>query len=155
MKKTNVMRMLDQKKIPYQVHHYQHDDGAVDGVEVAQRIHQNEDRVYKTLVCQGKQQHYVFVIPVAAHLDLKKCAKAVGEKSIDLIPTNTLLATTGYVRGGCSPIGMKKRFPTVFDRQCLNQETIIFSAGVIGTQVEVAVTDAIQFVGATTADIVE
>ena len=135
MEKTNVMRILDQKKIDYKDYFY--GEEAISGVEVAKILNQDEKHVYKTLVTVSKsKKYYVFMIPVAEELDLKKCAKAVGEKSIEMIPQKELLPLTGYVHGGCSPIGMKKLFKTTINDTANNQDTIIFSAGRIGYQVE-------------------
>ena len=137
--KTNVMRVLDQKKVPYTPHHYAHPDGAVDGASVAALIDKDPASVCKTLVTQGaSKKYYVFVIPVLKELDLKAAAKAVGEKSIEMIKQAQLLPLTGYVHGGCSPVGMKKQFPTVFDQSVEALDTITVSAGKIGAQVEVA-----------------
>lgn len=137
--KTNVMRILDQKKVPYTPHHYAHPDGAVDGASVAALIDKDPASVCKTLVTQGaSKKYYVFVIPVLKELDLKAAAKAVGEKSIEMIRQAQLLPLTGYVHGGCSPVGMKKQFPTVFDQSVEGLDTITVSAGKIGAQVEVA-----------------
>ena len=137
--KTNVMRVLDQKKVPYTPHHYAHPDGAVDGASVAALIDKDPASVCKTLVTQGaSKKYYVFVIPVLKELDLKAAAKAVGEKSIEMIKQAQLLPLTGYVHGGCSPLGMKKQFPTVFDQSVEGLDTITVSAGKIGAQVEVA-----------------
>lgn len=134
--KTNVMRLLEQGKIPYQ-HHYYNDTGAVSGLDVAFALNQNPEQVFKTLVTVGKSgQHYVFVVPVTKELDLRKAAKAVNEKSVEMIKTKDLLPLTGYIHGGCSPIGMKKRFVTVIDESAAGHETIIFSGGRIGYQVE-------------------
>ena len=137
--KTNVMRVLDQKKVAYTPHWYAHPDGAVDGASVAALIGKNPEAVCKTLVTQGaSKKYYVFVIPVGRELDLKAAAKAVREKSIEMIKQAQLLPLTGYIHGGCSPIGMKKQFPTVFDESVENQPTITVSAGKIGCQVEAA-----------------
>ncbi len=152
--KTNVMRVLDQKKIPYAPHAYPVGDAAPDGVSVAQMLDQNPAAVFKTLVAKGASGgYYVFDIPVEATLDLKKAAKAVGEKSVAMLPAKELLPLTGYVHGGCSPVGMKKRFPTVFHRSCLEHETICVSAGKVGFQVEVRPADLIALVDASTADV--
>ncbi len=141
MEKTNVMRILDQKKILYQAYTYV-DTDAVSGIEVAEVLGQNPNQVFKTLVTVGaSKRNYVFVIPVCAELHLKKAAKAVGEKSIEMIKSKELLPLTGYIHGGCSPIGMKKLFKTVIDSSAKNFETIIFSAGKIGYQVEVSPAD--------------
>ncbi len=154
--KTNVMRVLDQKKAPYTAHSYPHDgETAPDGVSVARMLGQDPSAVYKTLVAKGASGgHYVFDIPVADTLDLKKAARAVGEKSIAMLPARELLPLTGYVHGGCSPVGMKKRFPTVFHEGCLSRETICVSAGKVGFQVEVRPADLIALVGAATADLI-
>ena len=134
--KTNVMRVLDQKKVTYGTY-YNGDTEAISGVEVASVLGQDPDHVFKTLVTVGKsRQNYVFVIPVAMELDLKKAANAVGEKNIEMIKSRELLPLTGYIHGGCSPIGMKKLFPTVVDETAQLYDTIIFSAGKIGYQVE-------------------
>ena len=114
--KTNVMRILDQKKIPYEAHTYPHGDDPIDGVTVAGMIQRSPDQVFKTLVARGASKNiFVFVIPVAMELDLKKAAKAAGEKSVAMIHVSEITSLTGYVRGGCSPIGMKKLYSTVFD----------------------------------------
>ncbi|MBE6031981.1 MAG: Cys-tRNA(Pro) deacylase [Clostridiales bacterium] len=136
--KTNVMRILDQKKVPYESHCYA-DTDAISGVEVATVLGQNPDQVFKTLVTIGNSKnYYVFMVPVEAELHLKKAAKAVGEKSIEMIKSKDLLPLTGYIHGGCSPIGMKKQFPTTIHASAAEFETIIFSAGKIGYQVEVS-----------------
>ena len=138
--KTNVMRLLDQRKVPYTPHAYPHGDGeAPDGVTVARSLGLDPDRVFKTLVTKGASGgYYVFDIPVAATLDLKKAARAVGEKSVAMLPSKELLPLTGYVHGGCSPVGMKKQFPTVLDESVEGLDTIVVSAGKIGAQVELA-----------------
>lgn len=136
--KTNVMRLLEQKKLPYTPHDYLA-SGAVSGVEVAAALGEPPERVFKTLVTTGASGgHYVFVIPVAEELDLKKAAKAVGEKSIAMLPQKELLPLTGYIHGGCSPIGMKKPFPTVLHQSAAALESIYVSAGKIGFQVELS-----------------
>ena len=134
--KTNVMRLLDQKKISYVEHTYD-TDGALSGSEVARILGQDPDQVFKTLVTVGASgEHYVFVVPVTRELNLKKAAKAVGEKYIEMIRARELLPLTGYVHGGCSPIGMKKFFRTTVDETAMLFETIMFSGGKIGYQVE-------------------
>ena len=134
--KTNVMRTLERLKIPYQTHDYSA-SGALSGVEVAQALGEDPARTFKTLVTVGKSRdHYVFMIPVAEELDLKKAAAAVGEKAVEMIKSKELLPLTGYVHGGCSPIGMKKPFRTLIHFTAENAETILFSAGRIGYQVE-------------------
>ena len=141
IQKTNVMRVLDQKKVSYEMYTYA-DTDAISGVEVATVLGQNPKQVFKTLVTVGaSKKNYVFVIPVCSELNLKKAAKAVGEKSIEMIKSKELLPLTGYIHGGCSPIGMKKFFTTTIDETATNWETIIFSAGKIGYQVEVALED--------------
>ena len=137
--KTNVMRILEQHKIPYTAHEYPHGKDAVDGETVARMLGQDPARVFKTLVARGKSGGYhVFAVPVDKELDLKKAAKAAGEKAVELIHVKELLPLTGYVRGGCSPVGMKKAFSTVFDASAAAQETTMVSAGKIGYQVECA-----------------
>ena len=136
--KTNVMRTLEQKKIPYTAFSYD-PNGPLDGVSVAASLGQDPAAVFKTLVTKGAGgAYYVFDIPVAENLDLKKAARAVGEKSIIMLPQKELLPLTGYVHGGCSPVGMKKQFPTVFHETAAEQEQIAVSAGKIGYQVEVS-----------------
>ena len=153
--KTNVMRILDQKKIPYAPHAYPVGDAAPDGVTVARLLGQDPAAVFKTLVAKGASGgYYVFDIPVKATLDLKKAAKAVGEKSIAMLPAKELLPLTGYVHGGCSPVGMKKAFPTVFDETAELFDTICVSAGRVGHQVELAPAELIALVGGTTADLI-
>ena len=135
--KTNAMRMLDRAKVPYTPHTYETDGEHVDGITVATSIGEPLERVYKTLVTAGKSGgHYVFVIPVAAELDLKKAAKAVGEKSVQMIHVKDINKLTGYIRGGCSPIGMKKQCPTVLSDSARDLPTVIVSGGRIGFQVE-------------------
>ena len=136
--KTNVMRLLEQKKLPYTPHDYLA-TGAVSGVEVAAALGEPPERVFKTLVTTGASGgHFVFVIPVAEELDLKKAAKAVGEKSIAMLPQKELLPLTGYIHGGCSPIGMKKPFPTVLHQSAAEYDTICISAGKVGFRVELS-----------------
>lgn len=152
--KTNVMRTLEQKKIAYTAHAYD-PDGPIDGVSVAQTLGQAPERVFKTLVTRGASGgYYVFDIPVAESLDLKKAAKSVGEKSMAMLPQKELLGLTGYVHGGCSPVGMKKQFPTVFHETAVLYDTICVSAGRIGAQVECRPGDLIGLLRADTADII-
>ena len=152
--KTNVMRILDQKKILYN-HYCYADTAAVSGVEVAKVLGQDPAQVFKTLVTEsGKGGHFVFVVPVGEELDLKKAAKAVGEKSIAMLKSKELLPLTGYIHGGCSPIGMKKAFPTVVHSSAESLETMIFSAGKIGYQVELAPSDLQKLIRCTFADII-
>lgn len=151
--KTNVMRLLEQKNVPYS-HYCYADTDAISGKEVAKVLNQNPDQVFKTLVTVGhSKNNYVFVIPVCKELNLKKAAKAVGEKSIEMIKSKDLLPLTGYIHGGCSPIGMKKLFTTTIDRSADQLDTIIFSAGKIGYQVEVTLQDLEKVIGFTLADI--
>ena len=139
--KTNVMRILEQKRIKYKGYTYECTE-ALSGTEVASALNENPDHVFKTLVTVGKSNvHYVFMIPVAKELNLKKAATAAGEKNIEMIKSKDLLPLTGYVHGGCSPIGMKKQFKTVIDESAENFETIIFSGGKIGYQVELTLQD--------------
>ena len=154
--KTNAMRMLDRAKIVYTAREYPHEEGvAVDGVTVAQSIGEDPACVYKTLVTQGASRNYfVFVIPVAAELDLKAAARSVGEKSIAMIHVADINKVTGYIRGGCSPVGMKKQYVTVFDESVLTQEKVYVSAGRIGTQICCAPADLIKVARATTAKII-
>ena len=152
--KTNVMRILDKAKITYKAHTYDHSDGAIDGAAVAEKMGQNPEQVFKTLVTKGAgRDYYVFVVPVLKELDLKKAAKSVGEKHVEMIHVKDINKVTGYIRGGCSPIGMKKQFVTVFDKSAENIETIIVSAGKIGYQIDLAPKDLIELVGAKTAEI--
>ena len=152
--KTNVMRILEQKKVPYQAHTYPHGDAAVDGLQVAQMLGQDPGQVFKTLVTRGHSGAYcVFVIPVEKELDLIAAARAAGEKSVEMIPVKDINKVTGYVRGGCSPIGMKKQYRTVVDDSCQHWDTVIFSAGKIGYQVEVSPAELPQLCGATWAPI--
>lgn len=154
--KTNVMRVLEQKKIAYTAHTYPHEEGmAVDGVTVAKSMGFDPAIVFKTLVARGaSKQYYVFDVPVAENLDLKKAAKAVGEKSIEMIHQKELLPLTGYVHGGCSPLGMKKPFPTFIDETAEIYDEITFSGGRIGCQITMAPGDLMGLVPATAADLV-
>ena len=136
--KTNVMRILDQQRVEYRSHYYG-DTDAVSGAEVAAVLGQDPSRVFKTLVTVGRSgQHYVFVIPVLRELELKLAAAAAGEKSIEMVKSRELLPLTGYIHGGCSPVGMKKRFPTFVEQSAAELETVTLSAGKIGWQVELA-----------------
>lgn len=142
--KTNVMRILDQKKIEYKEHTYL-DTGAIGGQEVAEALGEDANRVFKTLVTVGKTgNHYVFLVPVNKELNLKKAAKAVNEKKIEMIKSKELLPLTGYIHGGCSPIGMKKFFKTTIHSTAENYDTIMFSAGKIGYQVETSLLSLIH-----------
>lgn len=143
--KTNAMRLLDAAHIPYSSHSYDTSDGLIDGLSVAAKLDRPAGQIFKTLVAMGASRSlYVFVIPVCSELDLKKAAKAAGEKSIAMLPQKELLKNTGYVHGGCSPLGMKKLYPTFVDDSAQAQETIIVSAGRIGAQIECAPQQLLQ-----------
>ncbi len=154
--KTNAMRILDRNKIKYNVHEYPHVEGeAVDGLNVARLTGQDPEQVFKTLVTRGaSKNYYVFVLPVAEELDMKKAAKSVGEKSVEMIHVSEINGITGYIRGGCSPVGMKKQFKTTFAEEALSQPTIMVSGGKIGLQIEAAPADLITAVRGQTADII-
>ena len=155
MDKTNAMRILDQKKIKYTCHEYEVDEN-IDGISVAEKLGEDPNKVFKTLVTVSKtKKYYVFVVPVNEELDLKKCAKAVSEKSIEMIPMKDLLGITGYIRGGCSPLGMKKVFPTVIDEYALLYDTIIFSGGKRGLQIEMDPNELNDVIKVSFADIKE
>ena len=152
--KTNVMRTLDSKKINYTSHSYE-PDATMTGEEIAAILGENPDKVFKTLVTQAKSgQYYVFVIPVVAELDLKKAAKAASEKAIAMIKQKDLLPLTGYVHGGCSPVGMKKHFPTFFHETAKSLEKIYVSAGKVGYQVELSPEDLIKVAQGKCADLI-
>lgn len=153
--KTNVMRILDQKKVKYVPHSYAA-TGAASGTEVAQIFNYDPRRVFKTLVTVGRSgNNYVFVVPSADELDLKKAARSVGEKSIEMIKSKDLLPLTGYIHGGCSPIGMKKYFKTTIDASASDWDTIIFSAGKIGFHVEMNINELCKVIRFSLADIAE
>ena len=153
--KTNVMRVLDSLKMPYREHYYE-DDPTLSGAEVAALLGEDSDSVFKTLVTRGKSgQYYVFIIPVKAELNLKKAAKASGEKSIEMIRQKELLPLTGYVHGGCSPIGMKKQFPSFLHETAELYDTVCVSAGKVGAQVELAPQDLIQAASLSIADVAD
>ncbi|MBP5495419.1 MAG: Cys-tRNA(Pro) deacylase [Lachnospiraceae bacterium] len=152
--KTNVMRVLDAKKISYESHTYE-PDATLTGEEIAAILNEDPAKVFKTLVTQGKSNtYYVFVVPVKEELDLKKAAKAAGEKSIDMIKQKELLPLTGYVHGGCSPIGMKKQFKTFIHETAPTYEKIYVSAGRVGAQIELSPADLISVTRSITADII-
>lgn len=143
--KTNAMRILDKHKISYKVYSYENKDGKIDGISVAEKIGQDVKMVYKTLVTQGVSKSlYVFVIPVSEELDLKKCAKITGEKKIEMIAVKDIQKYTGYIRGGCSPIGMKKHYPTYIHESAKELKCMIVSGGKIGTQIELSIQDLID-----------
>ncbi|MEE1107283.1 Cys-tRNA(Pro) deacylase [Macrococcoides canis] len=145
--KTNALRKLDQQKIPYEIYTYEVTD-ELDGITVANKIEKPYAQVFKTLVLHGKLNHYVAVIPVAATLDLKSMSKVVGEKKLELLPVKDLEKLTGYIRGGCSPVGMKKLFPTVIDKRAEQFEEVIVSAGQRGIQMQVSLQSLIQLINA-------
>lgn len=152
--KTNAMRLLDAAGISYTSHTYDASDGSIDGVSVAHKLGEEPERVFKTLVTVGaSRNYYVFVLPVENELDLKKAARTVKEKSIEMIPVKDINKVTGYIRGGCSPIGMKKQYPTVVDETAILFDTIIFSGGKIGFQIEMAPDDLFALIGAQACDI--
>ena len=151
MEKTNAMRILERAKIGYKVHTYE--GGALSGVEVAKALGEDPADVFKTLVAVGApRRYYVFVIPAAAELDLKKAAAAAGEKSVAMLPQKELFPLTGYVHGGCSPFGMKKAFPTFFDESAVGR-TVCVSGGKVGVQIEAAFSDVQAALGCTVADL--
>jgi ybaK/ebsC protein len=149
--KTNVMRILDKAGISYNTYTYDSGDGLIDGVSVADKLGKSVEHVYKTLVTQGTtREYYVFVIPVDEELDLKAAARAVGEKSVEMIKVADINKVTGYIRGGCSPVGMKKQYKTVLDNSCLALTYIIVSAGKIGYQIEISPIDLMKLLSCTT-----
>lgn len=153
--KTNVMRILDKEGISYEAYTYDHSDGAIDGISVAQKIGKPVEQVYKTLVAKGaSREYYVFVIPVAHELDLKAAARAVDEKAVEMIKVTDINKVTGYIRGGCSPIGMKKAYRTVLDSSCNGLNTMIVSAGKLGHQIELAPADLSRLIDCKTESII-
>ncbi|MFC4620190.1 Cys-tRNA(Pro) deacylase [Camelliibacillus cellulosilyticus] len=154
--KTNAMRLLDQKKIDYAMIFYDSDDGRIDGVSVAKKIGREVNEVYKTLIAQGtSHNYYVFIIPAEAELHLKKAAKAAGEKKMEMIAVKDILKVTGYVRGGCSPVGMKKQYSTFIDESARLLETVIVSGGKIGAQMELKVNDLVKVTDGRLADLLK
>lgn len=154
--KTNAMRILDKEKISYNTYTYDHRDGLIDGISVANKLGQPLDKVFKTLVTIGAaRQYYVFVIPVSDELDLKAAARAVGEKSIEMIKVSDINKVTGYIRGGCSPIGMKKDYTTVIHSSCKNIDKVIISAGKLGHQIEISPADLIKLINGKVESIIE
>jgi Cys-tRNA(Pro)/Cys-tRNA(Cys) deacylase len=147
LEKTNVMRILDKAGILYNSYTYDHSDNLIDGISVAEKIRQPMEYVYKTLVTQGtSREYYVFIIPVAEDLDLKAAARVVGEKAVEMIRVTDINKVTGYVRGGCSPIGMKKEYKTVLNDSCKLLKNFIISAGKIGHQIELSPDDLIKLI---------
>ena len=153
--KTNVMRILDKKKISYTPHFYQSEDGHIDGVSVAEKIGKPAECVFKTLVTRHDRDFFVFVVPVAKELDLKKCAKAAGQKSVEMIHVKDIIKITGYVRGGCTSIGMKKQFPAVVHESAFVHEKIWVSGGRIGLQIQLAPEDLLKANGGKRGDIIK
>ena len=152
--KTNAMRMLDAAGIDWKLHTYDASDGHIDGAAVARKCGEDPEQVFKTLVTEGNDRNfYVFVVPVEEELDLKACARAAGVKCVEMIHVKDLLKTTGYIRGGCSPIGMKKKFKTIYDETVILFDTVLVSGGRIGTQVEVKPDDLLRLTDGITADI--
>ena len=152
--KTNVMRILDQKKVKYNSYNYLK-TGAISGMEVAKALNENPNLTFKTLVTVSKtNNHYVFLVPVNKELDLKKAAKAVNEKNIEMVKSKELLSLTGYIHGGCSPVGMKKSFKTVIDSSARNYDKLIFSGGKIGYQVETTLDELKKVIGFDLKDVV-
>ena len=153
--KTNVYRIFDSAKLPYKPHTYPHGDEAVDGESIAKLLGIPPEKIFKTLVTQGSDRnYYVFDVPVSKELDLKKAARAVGVKSVAMIHVADINKVTGYVRGGCSPVGMKKRYKTVFDESAKGLDSMLVSAGRIGWQIEAAPEDLAKVSGAIFADII-
>ncbi len=156
VKKTNAVRILDSRKISYKIYTYETDDGFNDGISVASKIFKDTDSVFKTLVTEGvKKEIFIFIIPVASELDLKKAASVAGEKKIDMVPVKKIFDLTGYIRGGCSPVGMKKLYKTFIDCSVENIENIIVSGGKIGLQIEMTPDDLIKIIDAEVADVVK
>jgi len=154
--KTNAMRLLEKAGINYKTYNYDTTDGKIDGISVAEKIGADQGQVYKTLVTQGASREYhVFVIPVAKELDLKAAARASSEKSLEMIKVTEIFKVTGYIRGGCSPVGMKKAYKTIADSSCKDLESIIVSAGKIGSQIQLAPDDLIRIIKGETWNIVK
>ncbi|UYZ37718.1 Cys-tRNA(Pro) deacylase [Clostridium beijerinckii] len=154
--KTNAMRILDNNKINYATHSYENNDGKIDGIAVAHKIEKDVNQVFKTLVTQGhSKEFYVFVIPVAEELDMKKASKIAGEKNIEMIHVKDINKVTGYIRGGCSPLGMKKIFKTFIQENALLFDTIVFSGGKIGSQIEMNPNDLKKAIECSFVDIIK
>lgn len=154
MVKTNAMRMLDKAKIKYEAIEYAVDENDLSGVHVAKEVNLSEDMVFKTLVAKGDKTGYlVFCIPVAKEVDLKKAAKISGNKKVEMVHVKDLLSLTGYIRGGCSPVGMKKKFDTFFDKSCENNEYVCISAGVRGCQLKIETKTLCDFISANVCDL--
>ena len=155
MSKTNAMRILDKEKVDYEVLSYEAKDGLIDGISVASKIGKDVKEVYKTLAGQGKEQVYVFIIPVDQELDLKKAAEVTNEKKVELIHVRDIQKLTGYIRGGCSPIGMKKLYPSFIQNDSLDLEKIIISAGKIGLQIQISPKDLAERIQGIFVDIIK
>ena len=152
--KTNAIRLLEQKKLDFTIHNYIQ-SGAINGMDVAEALNEDPNRVFKTLVTVGKSNiNYVFLVPVNKELDLKKAANAVNEKNISMIKSKDLLQLTGYIHGGCSPVGMKKNFTTIIDKTAENYERIIFSGGKIGYQIEISIEELKKAINFKLGDII-
>lgn len=152
--KTNAMRLLEQAGIPYTPLEYEVDESDLSGMHIARQLGRDPDTMFKTIAVRGEKRGIlVFCIPVSCEIDLKKAARVAGDKRVELLPVKELLSTTGYIRGGCSPIGMKKEYPTVFHETAEIVDTIMVSAGKIGYQVELSPTELIDLVGAELADV--
>ena len=154
MSKTNAMRILDKEKVDYEVLSYEAKDGLIDGISVASKIEKDVKEVYKTLVGQGKEQVYVFIIPVDQELDLKKAAEVTNEKKVELIHVRDIQKLTGYIRGGCSPIGMKKNYQTFIHQSIIQQEFIYISAGLRGLQIKMNPKDLISITNGVVCDLI-
>lgn len=153
--KTNAMRILDKNKISYKVNYYECEE-FIDGVHIADKLEQPYESSFKTLVTVGKSRnYYVFAIPIDKELDLKKAAASVGEKSVEMLPVKDINAVTGYIRGGCTPIGMKKLYKTVYHSSITNYPTVIVSGGKLGAQIEINPADLIKVTNAFTCDIIK
>ena len=156
IKKTNAMRILDSNKVEYKIYEYEIIEGKTDGLTVAKSVGQDPEMVFKTLVTKAASKtHYVFVIPVGGVLNLKKAAKVAGEKKIEMIPMKDLLATTGYIHGGCSPVGMKKAFKTFLHESASKNDRIICSGGKVGMQIDLLLEDLLKVTGAELVDLCE
>lgn len=156
VQKTNAMRILEKAKLEYEVKTYETNDGKIDGISVAAKLNKNEDEIFKTIVTIGvSKEIYVFIIPVNKEIDLKKAAKVASEKRIEMLPVNDLLKTTGYIRGGCSPIGMKKLYKTFIQVDAKKLDSIAFSGGRIGTQIEMKPADLLRIINGIYKDIVK
>jgi Cys-tRNA(Pro)/Cys-tRNA(Cys) deacylase len=154
--KTNAMRLLDSNKINYTTHSYENKDNKIDGIAVANKIGKDPESVFKTLVTKGhSKEYYVFVIPVAEELDMKKAGKAAGEKNIEMIHVKDINSITGYIRGGCSPLGMKKVFKTFVQEEALLFDTMVFSGGKIGAQIEMNPNDLEKVINCSFVDIIK